>query len=179
MSTPGRYEYVPFARARTRNARRAFTLMELMVVMGIIILLMALAVPVLTRGRGSALRAATVNVKAALALTRQWAITKRTPTTVLLGFGEMPDGSERSYYRVTNAVHGVVEQTTFLPEGIVLAELPESGITFRPDGSTAGRTEDQTFFITENMGDESVAFRVAVSGPTGMVSIRETQREKR
>ncbi len=71
-------------RPETRGDRRSFTLVELLVVLGIFTLLMTIAAPTfLKRSPAAAAQGAVLRLKSTIALARQWAVTRRTTTYVV------------------------------------------------------------------------------------------------
>ncbi|MBN1676462.1 MAG: prepilin-type N-terminal cleavage/methylation domain-containing protein [Kiritimatiellae bacterium] len=167
------------------KTRQGFTLMELLIVMGLMVLLMGLAITTFTHGRAEAMRGAVINVRSALVFARQQAITQRTPTTLIVGHEEIGRSQiMRSFYAVTNGADGLVMTTNYLPDGIVFTNLATSAgrtvysaLTFRPDGSVDGDAMGHQFGMTEEYGSaQSVAFDFKVLSLTGIVKVQERVR---
>jgi prepilin-type N-terminal cleavage/methylation domain-containing protein len=120
------------------DARRAFTLTELLVVIGIMAIMIGFALPAFRGlGQGSAMRTSVFQLKTTLALARQWAITHRQYTYVVfpdrlinyagLGAERYKDRHAYGVYAVTNRGTGegyYVREWVFLPPGIVVDDSP-------------------------------------------------------
>lgn len=166
-------------------ARRssAFTLIELMVVMGIILVIMGVAVPLMNIGGGTALRTTVSNFRSTVALTRQWAITHRTPTTIVIGSTNVFGGVNKSFYVVTNSSDGLVNDIKYLPDSVQFTNLPPGltrvGITFRPDGTVAGSvTAPERKFRIQSTAGATTTFEVRILALTGAVKVREIRMQQ-
>lgn len=107
--------------------RRGFTLVELLVVVGIIGVLLGLLVPAFQNmGRGAGMRSAIMQVRASVALARQWAITHREKTYVVFPCDKntYPSSSDYNLYHRSFAVFGeksgYIKEWTYFPAGVVL-----------------------------------------------------------
>jgi len=116
--------------------KQAFTLTELLAVIAIMAALMLVAVPSLRSIRSTALQTAARQVSNTLQLTRQYAITHRTPTRFMIAVdtssGKIaPDMVARAFIvcTATNNTDGIlqgwvpVQDWQMLPEGVVFSDL--------------------------------------------------------
>lgn len=111
------------------DRRRGFTLIELLVVIGIMGILMGAAVVAFQNmSKGSAMRSSVMQVRTALALARQWAITHREntylvfPDAVVLSTGEYtpPIEINKAYrsFNIYTASDKYLREWTTLPQGV-------------------------------------------------------------
>lgn len=172
------------ARARTMRGFRAFTLVELLVVMAIVAALIALVVPAFQGiGRGNRITAAGQSVMSQLALARQRALTLSRAVDVRFQKRPPEAGGPAEYasmqiFRAGDSVPLAGEEK--LPPGVRFVEgddfstllaarnttaVGEPGIApdvrvirFRPDGSTTltvpGAGEDQWFVTVASITDK-------------------------
>lgn len=112
------------AKPHTEKNRAGFTLIELMVVVGLMVLLLAFAVPAFQGiGRSAGINAAVHELRTTVSLARQWAITRRERTCVVFPdeFNnytvETVDKALRSYavYAGTN----FITEWRMLPQNII------------------------------------------------------------
>jgi len=107
---------------RTPNSEHSsgFTLIELLVVIGIMAILLGISIPAFQNlGRGSGMQAAIAEVRATLSLARQWAITHREKTYVVL-LDDLPEFSNMACraYNVFTPSKGYLGEWKYLPPGI-------------------------------------------------------------
>ncbi len=125
------------ARATDRRiGRRSFTLVELLVVLGILALMMTMAVPVfLKRSPTTAARGAVLQLKSTLSLARQWAVTRRHTTyvvfpeddsSVFTGAPHLAVTAMRGYNIMTKE-DGWLGEWQFLPIGFVFSRNSKHG----------------------------------------------------
>ena len=149
--------------------KRGFTIVELLVVMGVIGLLLAISIPAATRYTGRMrLGAATREVMGLLSLARSSAISSRMPQTVLVDVDagrllieDSPDAAVQTK-AVTLASSVVVRVTT--SDGRIL-DAPVR-LAFQPNGSLAGRSVEMT------LSDGSRAQAISIAAPTGAIIVR-------
>ncbi len=113
--------------------KRGFTLVELLVVMGIMALLVLVAMPMFSGlTRSSGMSGATMQLRTTLSLARQWAITHRAVTYVVFPTDpniESDKGTgvtsriQRSY-NVYTAQDGFIRDWIYLPDGIFFDKRP-------------------------------------------------------
>lgn len=137
-------------RESVRCGSAGFTLLELLVVMGIMVLLMAIGVAgFFGIRRGTEFRGAVSMVQNAMILARQQAVTKHSP--VQLGFDK--GGGRMSM--TMGASRTVVHSDFVLPVGVAFDEVPGGGSTgtlvFSPvgDASAAGAVGQSTIKLLE------------------------------
>ena len=118
------------AAAARRRRRASFTLVELLVVMGIFALLMVMAIPgFLRRGSGTSAQGAVSRLKATMNLARQWAVTRRTPTYVVFptatnSFAGAPHlvSTALRGWNIWTAEDGFLNEWQFLPSGFLFLD---------------------------------------------------------
>ena len=154
------------------TGKRGFTIIELLVVMGVIGLLLAMSIPAATRYAGRMrLGAATREVMGLLSLARSSAISSRLPQTVLvdveagrLSIEDSPDAAVQTK-AVTLASSVTIRLTT--SDGRSLE--PPVRLTFQPNGSLAGRSVEIT------LSDPSRAQTISIAAPTGAIIVRHAE----
>ena len=148
--------------------RRGFTLVELLVVMGVIGILLAMSVPAATRYAGRIrLSAATREIMGLLSLARSSAISSRHEQTVLVdveaGRLSIEDSQDAAQVRAVSLASNVdIRLTT--SDGQEL-DTP-ARLVFQPNGSLAGRSIEVT------LSDGSRAQTISVAAPTGAIIAR-------
>ena len=185
-----------------RRGRPAFTLLEVILVMAIIIVMMAVAVPTLDGLRGDTyLRGASDEVREAWANARSQSIEDGIPYQFSVQQGTTkykvsPDSSQSSgsggSTSANTSNNGTVQKTAYvsegeLPNGILFN--PPSGatdgsgwcvvVTFLPDGTVKpydNSTEDP--HIDLNEAGSHVILTVSVRPLTGTVSIKSNKQNK-
>ncbi len=120
---PGETRACPAQNSRRLRIRRAFTLIELLTVIGLMALIMAISIPSFVGiARSSKMRGARDNLRATLTLSRQWSITHRQKTFVVfpnnINDNNANDKGFRAYRAYTDA-SGYIGEWRYLPEGIV------------------------------------------------------------
>ena len=149
-----------------RTAQRtAMTLMELLIVLGIIAVVVGMSVPAMTRYSSQARLKATVRQMAGfLSLARSLSIGSQSGHTVLV------DIEHRRMTVMDNTSGEVLEQQLRLPQGIdVTLEsggevLSPAEIVFQPSGSLRGRT------VSVIIKEGQKRATIAISGITGAVT---------
>ncbi|MCO5044344.1 MAG: prepilin-type N-terminal cleavage/methylation domain-containing protein [Kiritimatiellae bacterium] len=125
-----------------RGARGGFTLIELLVVVAIMAVMIAIALPRFEDiGRGSKMRAAINELRATIALARQWAVANREDTFLVF-----PDDQNAVYsglstnehkkalrsYAVYSRSRGYLKDWTYLPNGVYFVDRFNSQQSTRP-----------------------------------------------
>lgn len=128
--------------AASHSNQSAFTLIELLVVVAIMAIMIAIALPRFEDiGRGSKMRAAINELRATIALARQWAIANREDTFIVL-----PDDQTAVYnglstneykkalrsYAVYSRSRGYLKDWTYLPNGVYFVDRFNSQQASRP-----------------------------------------------
>ena len=143
------------------------TLVEIMVVLGVIGLLLAISVPALTRySQQVRLKSAIQQIVGLVSLARSMAISAHAEHALVID-------AERGELRVVNVESGeALDKVAHLPSFVTLAvevggePAVESRVVFRPTGSLTGRT------MSLVVGDRHTQRTITVTGPTGAVSVR-------
>ncbi|MDW8344753.1 MAG: type II secretion system protein [Verrucomicrobiae bacterium] len=125
----------------------AFTLVELLAVITIIAILAALSVPALRALQGTALQVAARQVYNDLSLTRQYAITGRTPTR----FGIAVDWTTTPNSNLICRAYIILQQTNDLTTGAPLGWVPLQDWRFLPDGVVFSDHNFETDYNTINL----------------------------
>lgn len=121
-----------------KGARNGFTIMELLVVIGIMVLLMSLAVAgFIGIRRGAELRGGVMTVRTTMMLARQEAVTKRRNVTVEFKAGTGALDADKLYVISSCAGNILTNSVIALPLGIQFNAAP-APITFKPSGSASG-----------------------------------------
>lgn len=118
-----------------RQIKSGFTLLELMVVIGVMSVMLVIAVPAfLSMGEGSSLRASGAELRATLALARQWAIAHREDTFVVFPddlVTSYPDAESRKKglraYAVYTRSEGYVSEWHYLANGVMFDPVENMG----------------------------------------------------
>lgn len=127
--------------------RSAFTLIELLAVITIIAILAALSVPALKALQGTALQVAARQVYNDLSLTRQYAITGRTPTR----FGIAVDWTTTPNSNLICRAYIILQQTNDLTTGAPVGWVPIQDWRFLPDGVVFSDHNFQDTYNTINL----------------------------
>jgi len=152
-----------------KRTQAGFTIIELLVVMGIIIALMAVAVVVFQPR--SDVRLSARAVKTRLDAARAWAVAHRQRTT--LAFGNGPDG--RAHYVTIDTAGKPLHGTNFLEAGVVFADCSVEQITFKPDQTVAGDAAEYRIGIARSVGGKPQHWELRVAKSTGAVTMREVE----
>lgn len=149
--------------------KRGFTLVELLVVMGIIGVIVAASVPgMMSYGQQIRLKAATREMMGLLSLARSMAISSRSPRTVLVN----PDAHEAAIEETLN--DGEPKRIRLSPGVSVKVQTSgQSGsssgpvrLAFQPSGSLSGRS---VLVILSNNDKQQT---IAVTAATGSISVK-------
>ena len=152
---------------RTPHSALGMTLVELLVVLGIIGLILGISMPALSRQtKEMRLKATTRQVVGLVSLARSLAISSHEEHAVVVD-------PERKEVGVVNTVSGEkLDQVVRLPPSVTL-ELQIGGevsserqLVFRPTGSLVGRS------VTLILADRDKQETVTVTGTTGFVSVQ-------
>ncbi|MBN2096914.1 MAG: hypothetical protein JW714_00385 [Candidatus Omnitrophica bacterium] len=153
------------------TGRKAFTLMEMLVVLGVIILLLGVSIPFFASfSKGAKLKTAAKDVTAILNTARSLAINQRANYSVVFDYSEFP----HSYY-IADASQTAVNKKYYLPKTIRFYRPsdPEAPTNFSEDKATFSTTGGLTansgsVWLSDKKGDFR---RVNVSNTTGRVKI--------
>ena len=145
----------------TRGSRTGFTLIELIAVVAIVAILVAAALPALRAIQATALQTAARQVGNELLLTRQYAVTKRTPVRFVLALtssGSVVSSDKvcRAYIIVarTNNLEGVeagwapLQDWKFLPDGVIFSDLNGIGYNIHNTPESPGTVGTRTINVT-------------------------------
>lgn len=149
-----------------RNNLTAFTLLELVAVMGVAVILLTLTLPSFTGwNRVSRVRTASAVTCSGVELARSVARTFAKKTEFHIGnVGALPP---TAYYAIVQD-GALIGRTNYLPEGLVWTGSVDR-ITFRADGSLAGPA-NRIVFTEIDEGTLAMTITVSVSRVTGSVS---------
>lgn len=129
------------------KSRSGFTLLELLVVMGIMVLLMSIsAIGFLGVRRGAEIRGAVMTVRTTMMLARQQAVTKRQNVSV-----EFYSAGEDNWMVVVQGTARATNSVVYLPRGVQYDGVPPAAIQFTPSGG-AGAVGTSQIKIVEKTG---------------------------
>ena len=161
MSTPRSVPTMTFATRRWRPSPPGFTLVELLVVLALMAIIAAIAIPILGPGVStSELKSAARKVAAGLRMARDDAVATRSDTRLLIDLEHRTFQIERDSH--VYALPRALELKLFTAQNDIISEHA-GAIRFYPDGgSTGGR-------VTLAAGERK--FEVDVDWLTGRVAI--------
>jgi len=133
--------------------KKAFTLIELLVVMVIAVVIMAVALPgFFGMSRGAAMRGATSEIHAKLALCRQWAITHRQKVVF---YWYADNTTNLSCYYITDEFGTQIEPTNAISRDVMFVisdgTLSDS-MTFDPMGQVSFLESDKDVSVEKHIG---------------------------
>ena len=138
-------------RNRSSSARTGFTLVELLVVIGVIALMMALVMPAFRGfGRSASMNSSVAQIRTAMSLSRQWAITQNRPVQIQFATSNTVSGLSGEAWRAFRSFAVFVRTNTTPLQGFYLKEW-----TALPPGVVI--TPDTSFFPGSGHGDNVVA----------------------
>ncbi len=151
----------------TGKQRFGMSLVEIMVVLGIIGLVVAMSLPALTRYATQVrLQTTTREIVGLISLARSLAISAHEDHAVVV------DEDRRQIYILKRSSGEALEHVVHLPSSMTVevqvggAPAPEAQLVFRPSGSLTGRTT--SFLVTARNHHHTIT----VTGATGAVSIQ-------
>lgn len=167
------------ARRCRKGSRSSFTLVELLVVMGIIALLMVMAMPTFLRGGSStAAQGAVSRLKATMNLARQWAVTRRTRTYVVFpmhtnSFAGAPHlvSTALRGWNIWTAEEGYLNEWQFLPPGFLFRDDGGSSAPWSENLLSNSTATDRSFPVGFPPGVGSTQFMRCISfRPNGQLN---------
>lgn len=172
----------PMAMKKRLTNRRGFTLAELLIVMGIIAVIFAIAVPRFEDiGRGGKMRAALNELRSTLALARQWAIANREEVFVVLpdDFSGVYTGlSTNEYakalrsYAIYTRNRGYIKDWTYLPRGVYFVDNYNSALASNRTGSCINPNRNVFRSSTIYSGAQAIPFPTATSPTKNINALR-------
>ena len=161
--------------------KKAFTLIELLVVIVLMAIIIGISVPMFSGiSQGQALRGATRSIASTLSLSRQWAITHRTP--VRFAYVTInSNGTPYSTYTVKDGTDNtIIQKEERLADGVAFDINGVSGaddknryFTFKSDGGINLVTQDQEITIADIRKPNDVHKKIIVNWLTGGVRVED------
>ena len=158
----------------TTHRTSGFTLIELLAVLAIMAILMGISLVAFKDfGRGASMRAGVLEFKSGFSLARQYAITKRSKTTV--EFGNLAALPPRAYFFLSTEEEGQLGETNLLSEGILFDEAEFMGpVVFKIDGGCEGSAAVRTMALLEQgQGKVGTRTEVLLYPLTGRVKVKQ------
>ena len=174
---------IPFSSA----SRRGFSLIEMLVVVSIVVMLMALATPALTRTlQASRLSSAGESMMGSLAEAQQTAFSTNTPVEVrffsfIEDLDQAPVYHSYQLFKITQSNQGGGANATLkevvipvgnlfrLPEGIVIPVDSELSMAFSSNGNSGGLPDMREFLALLNLPCDSGL--MAAAAPSAALSM--------
>lgn len=152
---------MPTSSAGSDTRQYGFTLIEVLVVLGIMALVMALVVPAISKTRGGSLDDVARDVQSELRKARSGSVLAQQSRAVFI------DVNGRGFWLESPAQRKTIPDSLTVSASVADSERRNglAGIRFFPDGSSTGG------FVRLSVGDS--ALRVEVDWLTGRVSINE------
>ncbi len=151
--------------------KKGFTLIELLVVMVVTVVIMAIALPsFFSISKGHELRGTTSSIHSTISLTRQWAITHRTPTWVEIVSNQIQVASEEGIVSLPVKLPPTIRVDMFYnPDDQNISWLPTTNIGFNTSGGLNVEHNHKIVLTESNSPMENV---IMIHWLTGGINIQ-------